>query len=145
MASDEFIELYNPKTTSVSLENYSLQTAGPGGTPATVWVGGAGKSIAGNGFFVIGGSSYTGTTDGTISTGSIPNEGGVGLFVEESKFVDRVAYGESIIAHPFLEGAAAHNDGIPPSSMARWPDGHDCDNNSIDFVLTQRTPGGANL
>jgi hypothetical protein len=114
-ATDEFIELYNPRATSVSLDGYSLQTAGPTGTASIVWQDETGQPIA-----------------------------GYGLFVEETKLVDALAYGTVAGTHPFLEGAAANNEGVAPSSMARSADGHDCDNNSVDFVVTQRTPGSTN-
>jgi 5'-nucleotidase len=144
-ATDEFIELYNPRATSVSLDGYSLQTAGPTGTASIVWQDETGQPIAGYGYFVIKGAGFAEGSDGSMSSGkSIPDVGGVGLFVEETKLVDALAYGTVAGTHPFLEGAAANNEGVAPSSMARSADGHDCDNNSVDFVVTQRTPGSTN-
>lgn len=145
-ASDEFVELYNAGTCSAALSGWTLKySSASGSTPATRWTGATTDSIAPGAFFVIGGSAFAGTKQGTLTSGMAAGGGGVGLFDAVSTQRDAVAYGTlSTPSHPFVEGTPTPT--IPSdTSAARVPDGTDTDSNSADFVVpSERSPGNKN-
>ena len=150
VGADEFVELYNAGTCSVSLIGWVLKYgAASGSNPLTCWTGslndaGVGDSIAAGGFFVIGGTAFTGGANGTVvCSGFAATGGGVAIFDSLGGRQDSMAYGSAVSTHPFVEGTVAST--IPKNqSASRSPDGTDTDNNSVDFKITARTPGASN-
>ncbi|MCC6645083.1 MAG: lamin tail domain-containing protein [Polyangiaceae bacterium] len=139
-ADDEYVELFNPTSKSVSLDGWELKYAGMSGNPQSTWKGGSGDSISAGGYFVVAGSKFGGSSDGTLSFAMGKDGGGVGLF-DGSKRVDSVAWNSG---NNLVEGAALtapHADG---SSYSRLPDGADTDDNATDLKEGSRTPGAAN-
>jgi hypothetical protein len=142
--SDEFVELYNKGTCAAALSGWTLKySSSSGATTPTYWTGGASDSLPAGGYWVLGGASFTGTKNGTLSQGLAATAGGVGIFELGGVKSDSVAYGSVSAAHPFKEGTAA---AAPPSnqSLERTPNGSDTDDNSVDFQTSARSPGAAN-
>jgi len=62
--------------------------------------------------------------------------------VQDGFVLDMVGYG--LLTDPdLMEGSAVSV--VPGLSLARRPDGHDTDNNDMDFVSTNPSPGSANF
>jgi hypothetical protein len=148
-ASNEFVEIFNASDSAVDIGGYKLVYRSATGTSdvslATVP---AGTTLAAHGFYLFGGSGYGGppTPNQTFSSGLASTAGGVGLREPSGVLVDSVGYGATA-ANGLVEGSPAP---APPSverpgkSAARLPDGHDTNDNSVDFVVTTPTPGAAN-
>ena len=144
-ASDEFVEIHNKASCAVSLAGWTIRYAAVMGTALLVkWTGAAADSIPANGYVVIGGPAYTGTTIGSLgTTGAFAAAGGgVGIYDASGTRVDSVGYG-SAATNPLIEGtpAAAPANG---QSAQRIPNGTDTDNNASDFTASTPTPGAAN-
>jgi len=146
-ASDEFIELFNPNTCSVSLASWNLYYRSSTDAPAT---GGgvlvhafASESIAAKGYFLLAPSQFTGKVPDATYNATLAAAGGqVGLVDDKMKLVDAVGYGTA--AGSYTEKTAAADPGTS-QSVARKPNGADSDDNSKDLVVaTSPTPGAAN-
>lgn len=140
--ADEYIELYNPLDATSSLANYSLRVAGMSGGGQTIWAGTGSTIIEAKSYYVIGGADFVGPQDASIASAqSIPEAGGVGLYVDVD-LADAVGWGVDP-SHEYVEGQPANNarTGL---AMARFPNGEDCNDNQTDFVSLPRTPKGSN-
>ncbi|HZS40750.1 MAG TPA: lamin tail domain-containing protein [Polyangia bacterium] len=147
----EFVELYNPCASAVTLSNWKLvyraasNTNAAGGADSSALYTWASGSIAAGGYRVYGGSGWTGASDGALASGLAVN-GAVGLRDGAGALVDSVAYGSA--AGGFMEGGAAPappTAAAPGESIERLPNGADTDDNSHDFhVAATPTPGAAN-
>jgi hypothetical protein len=142
---DEFIEIFNPCATSVSLANWTVAHLSATGTAPNVIATLTG-SIGGNAYYLVAESSCACSTsaDLTYTTGTLAaTGGGVALRNAAGTVVDSVGYGTGT-ANSYVEGApaAAPSGG---SSIGRHPNGHDTDHNDADFtVATTPTPRAAN-
>lgn len=142
-ASDEFIELYNPCAVAVDINTWSLVYRAAAGTTDVAIIQ-INKAIAGNGYLLITGGSYSGgaTADQTYPSGKLSaTGGGIALYDSKQTRIDSVGYGSATNA--FIEGAVA----AAPSnaqSLARKPNGSDTDHNDVDFALATPTPKAAN-
>jgi hypothetical protein len=144
VAADEYVELYNAGTCVASLQGFSLKySSASGSTPSTSWTANATDSIAVGGYFVLGGSGFTGTKNANLGGGLAVAGGGVGLY-SGTVLVDSMSWGSAVVGHPFTETTPAAQ--IPTNkSAARFPDGTDTNDNSVDFkVPSTRSPGAAN-
>jgi uncharacterized protein len=106
-----------------------------------------GTTLAAGAFLVFGGSGYAGAhpADRLFSTSIASAGGGLGLPDPGGILVDSVAWGTATNA--LVEGTVAAPPPIaaaPGKSDARHPDGHDTNENSVDFAEDDPTPGGAN-
>ena len=151
-ASEEFVEIYNPCTAAITVDGYKLGYRAASNTmPASsadsstlyTWSG----SFAAGAYFVVGGSSFGGTKNGSLSSGLAPS-GSVALRDATSAIVDSVAYGTVSAGNAFIETAAAP---LPPTlaspggSIERLPNGTDTNDGSHDFATANTaTPGAAN-
>jgi hypothetical protein len=141
----DFVELYNSCASSRSLSGYKLAyRSSAGTTDVVVWTFDSGATITGKGYVVIGGTGFSGSKDGTLSSGLAVGGGGVGLRDASDSLIDSVGYGSATNA--FVEGtaAAAPGDSTPAKSIARKPNGSDSNDNGADFAVGDPTPGGAN-
>ena len=142
---DEFIEIFNPCPTPVSLVNWTLGHYAATGTTANVIATLTG-SISGNGYYLIAESSCACSTiaDVTYSSGSLAAAGGgVGLRNSSGTVIDSVGYGTGT-SNAYVEGAPAAAP-AGGSSIGRHPNGYDSDHNDADFtVSTTPTPRAAN-
>jgi hypothetical protein len=132
--SDEFVEIFNSCPTAVTLGGWTLAYRSQSGTSDVTLFSWDSGTIAGNGFALIVGSAWSGTTqgDGTFASGGLAADGGaVGLRDKSNALADSVGYGGATNA--FVEGSAAP---APPngSSIGRSPNGTDTDDNAADFA-----------
>jgi hypothetical protein len=144
-ATDEFIELYNPCTSTASLSGGKLvYRAATATTDNYTLYAFTSQTIVAHGYFVVAGAGFTGSADlkpyqsgsGLAATG-----GGVALKDATDAVVDSVGWGTATNA--FVEGHVA----AAPStsqSLARTTDGTDTNDNAADFELIAPTPGVAN-
>jgi hypothetical protein len=153
LSSEEFVELYNPCTTAVSLKGWSIRYRSAQNNQGTnnadtILVTDINKSIAAGGYLLYAGSQYGGSSDGSLAGGLSDSGGGVALVDKTTTIVDSIAYGTAISSHNFLEGTTVPK--APPQSvqpgktLARTPNGHDTDDNSADFMIATPTPKAAN-
>lgn len=151
--TEEFVELYNPCSTAIAVDNFKLvyraasNTNARTGADSSTLIAALTGSIAAGGYRVYGGSGFTGTATATFSSG-IAASGAVGLRDAAGTLVDSVGYGSVVAGNTFVETAAAP---LPPTaaspggSIQRMPNGTDSDDNSHDFAVTNTaTPGAAN-
>jgi hypothetical protein len=148
-ATDEFVEIVNAGDSAVDASGFKVAYRSAAGTSDTVLATlPAGTTIAGHGFYLLGGAGYAGShaADQSFSAGLAATGGGVGLRDTTGALVDSVAWGTATNA--FVEGtvaAAPPTAASPGKSAGRSPDGHDTDDNSIDFtVLAAPSPGSTN-
>jgi len=151
-ASEEFVEIYNPCTTAVAVDGFKLgYRAATNTTPAsssdssTLYT--FSGSLAAGAYFVVAGTSFGGTKNGTLSSG-LATSGSVALRDAAAAIVDSVAYGTVTAGNAFIETAAAPKPpslASPGGSIQRTPNGTDNNDNSHDFTTTTAaTPGAAN-
>lgn len=151
--TEEFIELYNPCTAAVAVDNFKLvyrsasNTNARTGADSSTLISALTGSIAAGGYRVYGGIGFTGSATATFTNG-IAASGAVGLRDATGALVDSVAYGTVAAGNTFIETAAAPTPptvASPGGSIERLPNGTDSDDNSHDFTATNTsTPGAAN-
>ena len=154
-AADEFVEIFNPCTTSLSVDGWTLKYRAAKTTMAsddTLAVTLAGTMAAGE-VRLYASTAFTGT--GTVippmwtTAVMAADGGGLGLRDSAQTLIDAVGYGTAIAGNPFIEGSVA--TAPPPSqSLSRSPfDGRDDGigaldgNNSANFTVTAATTPGA--
>jgi Lamin Tail Domain/Collagen triple helix repeat (20 copies) len=144
-ASDEFVELVNTGTGAADLGGFKLvYRSGTGTSDVVLATIAEGTRLGAGGFYLFGGSGYTGTrtADASFSAGLAAAAGGVGLRDANGQLVDSVGYGTA--ANALVEGHAAPAPAAGSSDF-RLPDGHDTNDNAADFsVSAAPTPGAAN-
>ena len=144
-ALDEFIELYNTcPDRAFDLTGYALVYRSATGTTDSPRVSfTSGGFTAGKPYFVCANSGYAGTADATYTDGLAAAGGGLALRDPDGAIVDSVGWGTATNA--YVEGSPAPAPAAS-QSIARTPDGHDTDDNSVDFKITAATttPGGSN-
>ena len=145
----EFIELFNNGSTSVSLENYSIELVN--GRDASVYrsIDLSGFNIDANSYFVVCGNAtlvlncdYSFAAINSWMQNGAPDA--VALY-EADTLLDALSYEGELPPH--TEGTALSisdsNTGI--MSISRIPNGFDSDNNDLDFQSGCITPGTANI
>lgn len=148
-ASDEFIELFSPCATTLSLAGWRLTyRAAANATPLTATETALamldGLTLAPGGYLVLGGAAFHGRADGATSGGLAAAGGGVGLRDAAGALVDSVGYGTA--TNVFVRGAPAPQAPTtsPAGSIGRIPNGVDTGVNARDFrvqvVATPRAP-----
>jgi hypothetical protein len=143
-AGYEFIELWNPSDTTVSLAGFRLQ-AGDGAGPGrwrSLWQGTAADVLAPRARFVIGEAQVLPPPDRVTVLGLENGPDAVRLVAPDAS-TQTVGYGALTYAE-YFEGAPAP-DVDAGYSLARLPDGLDTHDNAHDFQpLSPPTPGAPN-
>jgi hypothetical protein len=149
-AANEFVEIVNTGTASADISGWKLVYRSATGTSDTALATvPSGTTLAPGAFYLFGGGGYTGppAADQSFSAGLAATAGGVGLRDGDGTLVDSVGWG-STAANGFVEGSPAPAPpatAAPGSSDVRLPDGHDTNDNSVDFiVVTPPTPRATN-
>jgi hypothetical protein len=144
-AKDEFVELYNPNDTAVSLEGYSLVSVSSAGAVSSCFAGKSTDSIPAKGYFVIAGSAFTGPKNGSLAcAGFAPLEGRLAVRDSFGRTLDGLGYGETETTAP-TEGYYRAVPAAKGRSMSRRTDGLDTGVNASDFGVAKPTPGAKNV
>jgi hypothetical protein len=143
-ASDEWVEIFNPCSSAVTLTGKLVYRADTATSDSNVLATIMSKSIPANGYFLIAGAGYTGTSDMTFTTGGLAKTGGgVQLRDSSDHAIDSVAW--AISSNSFAEGGTPATQPPTNKSIARQPNGHDTNDNFNDFVIKSTpTPRAAN-
>lgn len=141
----EFVELINTGPEDVSLEEVKLQfgNGADGSVWTTRWSGITGTSLAPNERFLIVDRNWLGDQPGDAEVYLGLQNGPDALrLVRGEAILDMVGYG------PLTDTSMMEGDPVSISSglsIARRPDGRDTDNNRLDFVSADPTPGKQNF
>jgi uncharacterized protein YjdB len=147
VSGDDWVELYNPCSYSISLDAMKLVYRPAIATTDTPLAALAGSIGPGEYRLYVSTASPLAASqnDGTftLDVGGLLG-GGVGLrVIADSSLVDSVAWG--VAANGFNEGTVLLGAISLGSSLARVPNGRDTNNNLADFsLLTTQTPRAAN-
>jgi hypothetical protein len=154
-AADEYVEIYNPCTVQISVDQWTLDYRSKSATTdSTLLATLAGAMNAGD-IRLYAGAGYKGTGPTaaipplwTGTTGQLQQlDGGLGLRngpadippMVKGDLIDAVAYGKVLTQYDFTELApTAEMANNVSASRARF-DGNDSDNNVADFVLAPAT------
>jgi hypothetical protein len=146
-ASDEFVELYNPTTSAVSLSSYKLQYTAVGSTGWTspsrnISLSG---SIAPDGFYLIAANGFYDSIADTHFSSGFSKTGGNIRLINGAAPIDSVSWGASIIStHPLSEIAANHSY-TREEQVGNTISRTDSDNDLDDFFdLFPANPRGSN-
>jgi hypothetical protein len=155
-AADEYVELYNPCTMDMDVNNWTLNYRGPntvGTTDSTPMATLTGQMMPGE-LRVYAGVNYTGAV---VPKGTWPgvngvigkDDGAVGLRAgpkDTGTLVDSIAYGTVATGHPFLRNNRATATVPHGRSASRLPfDGKDDGDGAADFMVSSTlTPGALN-
>jgi Lamin Tail Domain/Cytochrome c7 and related cytochrome c len=141
-AGDEFIEIYNPCATTLSLSGDTLVYRSATGTSNEVLLHFGTQTVPNHGYLVLGGKEYSGTAALSYSGSLAATGGGIALLDSSGGTLDTIAWG--VASNAFVQGKPV---AAPPSaqSAARIPDGsHAHGDQSLDLVVGTPTPGAAN-
>lgn len=140
---DEFIELHNVNDCAVPLDGYSLfYRSDDGSQDHLVWSAVAGQVMQPGQFFLLGGKDFTGGSDFPMSSSVALGASGGGLGLErDGSVIDSVGWGDATNAYVEGSAAPAPDD---DSSIGRFPDGKDTDDNAADFVELKPSPRKTN-
>ena len=144
---DEFVEIYNPTPTSITLAGESLQWKAVGGA-YSVHVFGAGASVPAHGWFLLTRAGYNGPVapDELNADYAMPSPGG-NLFLvsdgsslsgncpNDSRIIDRVAYGTGSCPEGAPTPQPAANNSVDRKPGGSCGNGQDTGNNAADFSL----------
>lgn len=148
-ASNEFVELVNAGTSAADVGGFKVAYRSAAGTADTTLATiPAGTSIPAGGFYLLGGGGYLGAhaPDQTFSASLAATGGGLAVRDSTGTILDSVGYGDT--TNSFVEGhpaTAPPASAAPGSSSGRIPDGHDTNDNVVDFsVSATPSPGASN-
>jgi hypothetical protein len=138
----EFVELYNPGSTTLSLADLRVLFIN-GSTPDAsdeIWRGEPTAILGPGEFFVLGGE-FVSERDRTVNTGLQNGDEALEIWRGAIR-LDAVAWGNP----PATLGEGRAVEGVAGQSLGRVPDGLDRDDNARDFrPLPEPTPGRQNL
>lgn len=138
----EFVEIVNNGPGSVALAGWSLEVWDAGGDAWEVlWQGAAGDTAAAGGVFAIGGNAVRPVPPVVLSF-ALHNTSDAIRLVDHGVEVDRVGYGA--LGDPLLFEGTSAPDVDAGSSLGRFPDGLDSDDNARDFHALEPSPGRLN-
>ena len=138
--NDEFVELFNPTTSTVDISGWKIRGSNASGTVGDRATVPAGTTLGPGCFFLTtntGASGYSGAVPGNLTyTTGITDDGGVALTRGDNSIVDQVGMSAG---SAFGEGTRLASFGATNSdrAYARTPTpGSDSGDNAADFVMT---------
>ncbi|HEX8140179.1 MAG TPA: Calx-beta domain-containing protein [Pyrinomonadaceae bacterium] len=149
-ASDEFIEIYNPTTSSVPIGGLKIRASNNSGTTSDRVQIPSGTTLGSGCHYLVASTSYTGSVPANQSYGTgIANDGGIAI---------TLADGTTIIDQVGMSSGSAYKEGAPLAPLAsdaeqsyeRKPggvagNGTDSNNNASDFLLNSGSSNPQNL
>jgi len=145
----EFIELFNPGSSSISLDNYSIDLINGSNSSSYRNIDLSGFSINANSYFVVcsnasmvANCNYSFILSNNWMQNGAPDA--VALY-DDGNVLDALSYEGSL--SPYTEGNAMtiKDNNTDIISISRIIDGADSNNNALDFELGCITPGSANI
>ncbi len=145
----EFIELFNPGSSAISLDNYSIDLINGSNSSSYRNIDLSGFSISAGSYFVmcsdaslVANCNYSFTSSNGWFQNGAPDA--VALY-ENTNLLDSLSY-EGLLS-PYTEGDALiiKDNNTDIISISRIIDGADSNNNALDFELGCITPGSANI
>ena len=145
----EFIELFNPGDSIISLDNYAIDLINGSDSSSYRTIDLTGFSINASGYFVVcsntslvANCNYSFTSSNSWFQNGSPDA--VALY-EGSTLLDSLSY-EGLLS-PYTEGdpMTIKDNNTDIISISRITDGVDSNNNLLDFELGCITPGSANI
>lgn len=144
-SGQEFVELYNAGSETIDLDQVLLQFANgiDGAVWQTRWQGDGGQSIPPLSYFLIVDRNWLGPVQGQAEVWlGLQNGPDAIRLVRQEQVLDMVGYGPLTDPDLMETSAVALEPGL---SLSRKPDGADSDNNSVDLVASEPTPGAPNF
>ncbi|MDP6423447.1 MAG: lamin tail domain-containing protein [Planctomycetota bacterium] len=149
----EFVELYNPTAAAIDISGWELFARGST-TSNKIFAIPASTSIAAGGFYVLG-SALVPNVDQVVGVSNIWQNSQECITLKDAKdgnIVDTLVYeGNRGFPAAFIglqEGECIWGNGFSDdashTSWSRVRDGHDTDNNGLDFMRRPATPGKTN-
>jgi hypothetical protein len=139
----EFVEIFNPAETAVSLAGCAIEFHDGNSTGwVTVWEASPFDSAAAGGLFVIGGALVEPSPD-AIEELSLQNGPDALRLTQSGRVLDLLGYGP-LDSPEYSEGPPAP-DAASGFGLSRRPDGDDTDDNSTDFKVSAPSPGRFNV
>ncbi len=140
---EEFVELYNPNNTDVSLAGWYLQRKTKTGSTYSSFAANtlfSGKKISSNGYFLIARQGYFANLADISTDNPLTEDNSLVLKNPNGDVSDKVGWGQA----QEYETASSQS---PPAgqSVGRKADESDTDNNAVDFELQNPTPKSQNV
>ena len=147
----DFVELYNPSTSSVDISGFQLKKKTSLGKEYSLRVFPEGSSIPPEGYFLWANSEYassSGIDADVTSSQTLAKDNSIALFDKNKNILDALAWGSS--TDPFVEGRPFEQNPGKNRNLARKWDAtgqeyQDTNNNSQDFEIQEPTPKNQNL
>ena len=150
-ASYDFIELYNPATSSINLSGFQLKKRSSTGSESSVRLFPTGSIISAQNYFLWLNTDFASNSPeisaDIISTQTLAKNNSIALFDKRDNLIDAVGWGTS--TNPFSETASfPQNPGENQSLSRKWSTTTqnyiDTNNNQDDFEIQSPTPGARN-
>lgn len=145
-SADEFVELFNPCSSDISLAGWLLIYRSAAGTADVQLADLGALTIRKGQYLVFAGNSWdAGVADGHLprtTNGSLAATAGLVALQSPTAYVDAVGYGAATTA--LVEGSPANPAPGSGQSLIRVPNGCDTNQNSVDFSVATPSPGRAN-
>jgi len=145
----EFIELYNNSSSNIALDSYSINLIN--GNDGSVYhsIDLTGFSMAGNSYFVVcdSASQVANCNDAfTSSSGWFQNGAPDAIaLLDNGNIVDSLSYEGDVASASEGSATTLVDSGTVTTSLSRFPNGVDTNDNLTDFQLGCITPGTANI
>lgn len=143
-SSNDFIELYNPNSETISISGWKLRKKTKTGTESSIRVLPNRTNISAEGYFLWAnsGDGYDSSIHADISsTATLASDNSIALFNSDDSIVDSVSWGSGH-TNPFIEGDSFSSNPDKNQSIERI-NFIDTDDNSNDFIINNNpSPGG---
>lgn len=146
----DFIELFNPSTSTADLSGWQLKKKSSSGKEYSVRVFPNGTMLAGQTYFLWLNSDYASSstiTADTTSTQTLASNNSLALFDRNDHIIDQVSWGSS--TNPFVETTTFSQNPSAGQNLSRKflspnQQYQDTNDNAVDFELSPPTPKAQN-